>query len=731
VAISPGTSIGRYHIIAELGRGGMAVVYRAYDTRLDCEVAVKFIRRDSFAPEMLEGVLQRFQREAKALAQLNHPNIVKVTDYGEHENTPYLVMPFLNGGTLKNRCGTPLPAWEAARLLLPVARALDYAHQRGILHRDVKPSNILLTDSGEPMLCDFGIARLLAAGEGQTLTATGVGIGTPEYMAPEQGLGQPQPASDQYALGIVLYELLTGRRPFNADTPIAVLLKQVNDPLPPPRQYVPDLSQAAERVLFTALSKQPEHRFEDMAAFARALENLLQPTTLEIHAPEEIQGGLVTMMPTPPLEIPTPDLNEPTWYGGHQASDDSLPSIPESAEQALDEPGDTGQSTSTSKVRWPVWIAALTGVVVLIVFIVLWAIGNPTQENPGASTIAVAGVALQQATETPSATRAVDTATPSITPVPTNTPTSTITPMPTLPPVIGPNHIPQVVRELSGHENIIIGLFISSDNEFLTSVSMDSTIKKWRIDNGSLISSKQIDGSLMIGPVAFSSNGELLAAVNRENSNISLWSVDDTTLIRTIDLPDVRTIFDLSISPDDTTLAIGSSPGTKIVKLADGTILKSLFIEHTYCVAFSPTGNTLVSGGYLSKLKLWQTMDWQQLGSLLRGKGYYINWVVFSPDSRVVAVSSDDLRFFSVEEQKMIAKFDLEVNELIYSPNGEFLALITPPTVSLFHYDSGTTFASLTHNSEAEYSSKIAFSPDGRVLASTSGNKIMIWMASE
>jgi branched-chain amino acid transport system substrate-binding protein len=269
-----GQSFGRYHILEQLGEGGMATVYRAYDTRLDADVAVKVIRRSAFAPDQLEQVLKRFEREAKSLAKLSHANIVGVIDYGDYEGSPYLVMEYLPGGTLKQKMGQPMPCRDAARILLPIARALDYAHRKGMAHRDVKPSNILITADGDPMLTDFGIAKILEAQEGFTLTGTGVGIGTPEYMSPEQWTGQAGPSSDIYSLGVVFYEMLTGRKPYEAETPAAVLLKQASDPLPNPRNYVPDLPDQAEHVLLRALAKKPEDRFATMAEFAAELESL-------------------------------------------------------------------------------------------------------------------------------------------------------------------------------------------------------------------------------------------------------------------------------------------------------------------------------------------------------------------------------------------------------------------------------------------------------------------------
>lgn len=284
-----GQSFGRYHILEQLGEGGMATVYRAYDTRLDADVAVKVIRRSAFAPDQLEQVLKRFEREAKSLAKLSHANIVGVIDYGEYEGAPYLVMEYLPGGTLKLKLGQPMSCREAARILLPIARALDFAHRKGMAHRDVKPSNILITADGDPMLTDFGIAKILEAQEGATLTGTGVGIGTPEYMAPEQWTGQAGPSSDIYSLGVVFYEMLTGRKPYEADTPAAVLLKQASDPLPNPRNYVPDLPYQAEHVLLRALAKKTEDRFASMGEFAASLEALAsEPTVSAIKPTAEV-----------------------------------------------------------------------------------------------------------------------------------------------------------------------------------------------------------------------------------------------------------------------------------------------------------------------------------------------------------------------------------------------------------------------------------------------------------
>ncbi|MFV9506460.1 MAG: WD40 repeat domain-containing serine/threonine protein kinase [Oscillochloridaceae bacterium umkhey_bin13] len=266
-----GHSLDHYQIVARLGEGGMATVYKAQDLRLERLVALKVIRADLAAEATF---MARFEHEARAMARLDHPNIVRVFSYGQAEGCPYLVMEYLPGGSLSDRTGSPLDPREALMLLAPVARALAYAHQQQLIHRDVKPANILLNADGQPLLADFGIARLLERGQTPGLTATGFGIGTPEYMAPEQWDGRTEPASDTYALGVVLYELLTGHTPYEADTPAAVLIRQLHEPLPSVRFWAPMLPVEVEQVLLKALARTPTERFSSMDEFATALEQL-------------------------------------------------------------------------------------------------------------------------------------------------------------------------------------------------------------------------------------------------------------------------------------------------------------------------------------------------------------------------------------------------------------------------------------------------------------------------
>ena len=272
---TPIQKIGRYEIEREIGRGGMAIVYKAFDPRLERPVAIKLIKMSAFGEDAFGHVRERFEREAKALARLDHPNILKVHDFGEHGGAPYLVMDYIEGSTLKE-LKKPVRVDTAVRLLTPIADALEYVHAQGLLHRDVKPSNIMITQRGHVILTDFGIVKWLEDdGDLHTLTATGVGIGTPEYMSPEQGRGmQVDARSDMYSLSIVFYELITGQKPFTAETPVNVLLKQISEPLPDPRQFVAEISESVKKFLDRAAAKDPEDRYPTTKEYLLDFEGL-------------------------------------------------------------------------------------------------------------------------------------------------------------------------------------------------------------------------------------------------------------------------------------------------------------------------------------------------------------------------------------------------------------------------------------------------------------------------
>jgi serine/threonine protein kinase len=269
-----GKTLGKYQIVEQVGKGGMATVFKAYQPGLDRYVAVKVLPA-YYAHE--EGFAERFVREAKAIARLDHPNILPVYDFGQDDGLSYIVMKYVAGGTLKDRLGEALTIQQTLPILKQIAAALDHAHDLGILHRDVKPGNILIDEKGWVYLSDFGLAKMV---EGSVqLTGTGTGVGTPAYMSPEQGQGhRVDERTDVYSLGVTLYEMLTGRVPYEAETPMAVVVKHITSPLPLPRSINPAIPEPVERVILKALAKNPEDRFPRAGELVNALEVAIAST---------------------------------------------------------------------------------------------------------------------------------------------------------------------------------------------------------------------------------------------------------------------------------------------------------------------------------------------------------------------------------------------------------------------------------------------------------------------
>ncbi len=268
---------GRYRLESKLGSGGMSTVYLAIDETLGRKVAAKVMHREiSDQPDQLE----RFRREARAVAQLSHPNLVAVIDAGEDGGHPYIVFEFVPGETLKKRIAASgrLPTDEATAYAIEIGRGLAAAHAAGLVHRDVKPQNVLIDGDGRAKITDFGIARSI---EEHGLTATGRVLGTTDYVSPEQAMGKPVDArTDVYSLGIVLYEMLTGEVPFSAETQVGVAMKHVNELLPDVQARRPDASAALAAAVDRATAKQPQDRYAGMNEFLADLEGALE---VEVH----------------------------------------------------------------------------------------------------------------------------------------------------------------------------------------------------------------------------------------------------------------------------------------------------------------------------------------------------------------------------------------------------------------------------------------------------------------
>jgi len=405
-----GKEIGSYRIIEQIGTGGMATVYRAYHATMDRYVAVKVL------PEQMsqdESFRRRFEQEVKVVARLKHAHILPVHDYGEVEGRLYLVMRYIEAGTLKDRLARgPLDLAEVSCIIRQVGRALEYAHRMGVVHRDVKPSNVLVDAEGNCYLTDFGLARMLEASV--QLTATGV-VGTPDYMSPEQGRGERVDArSDVYSLGVMLYEMVTGRVPYEAETPLAVILKHITAPLPLPREVAPGIPEGVERVILRALAKDADDRFQTMEEMVVALDAVVQAVPAEALADENL---LIRVMAS------------------------------------------VREAIQAEWVRTAAWVAA--GAVVLSVFFLVLGrvplkvqIGGGRLEVVWAVNVTATSEAASVATATPtsrpsstSTTTPTLTLTPTATALPTQTftPTSTATPTPTPQPTVTPTSTSQPI----------------------------------------------------------------------------------------------------------------------------------------------------------------------------------------------------------------------------------------------------------------------------------------------
>lgn len=303
MSFAVGENVGPYRIIEQLGQGGMATVFKAYHASLDRYVAIKVLHQ-AFNED--STFLGRFQREARVVAKLEHPNIVPIYDYSEHEKRPYLVMKFIEGDTLKARLNKgPLSSQEIEQVVDSVGSALGHAHKQGILHRDIKPSNVLISTDGVMYLADFGLARIAQAGE-STLSADSI-MGTPQYISPEQAMGKREldSGTDIYSFGVMLYEMVVGQVPFSADTPFSIIHDHIYTPLPLPMDINPNVPEPVQRVLLKALAKDRSDRYATIEELCAAFKSAW------VAAGVPMQGTAITMRPQRLKEqVPAPSVEK-------------------------------------------------------------------------------------------------------------------------------------------------------------------------------------------------------------------------------------------------------------------------------------------------------------------------------------------------------------------------------------------------------------------------------------
>jgi serine/threonine protein kinase len=446
--------LGKYEIVDRIGRGGMAEVYRGYHAALDRYVAIKllhpFLADD---PEFKD----RFENEARNVAKLKHPGIVQVYDfeYDAEGESYYMVMELINGPTLKDQlfelatANDRYPISEAIRIVRSAAEALAYAHQRNMIHRDVKPANLMIDEDNRLVLTDFGIAKIVT---GNQFTATGGMVGTPAYMSPEQGMGEAgDERSDIYSMGVILYQIITGQLPFDAESPLAVILKHVNEPLPLPSVIAPEIvTQELEHITCKALAKEPEERYQNAAAMADDLAQLDETGRLRPRYDTPIRLAADPSKDTYDTPLLTP---EDVQRAAPSLASKTSPTKPPGLAEAIAMQDLEIEDQPSRRLR-PAWVLALAASLILVGAAALLALGgdgtvfgglfgsdDDTSTPPAA--IAQSGTEGVQATDG-SQTAAPTSRTASPRPSPTNgivpelppsttthTPTATNTPTPT------------------------------------------------------------------------------------------------------------------------------------------------------------------------------------------------------------------------------------------------------------------------------------------------------------
>lgn len=407
--------IGRYLIKAELKRGGMSTVYLAHDPLFERDVAIKLLPQEMLDKPTLRA---RFDREARIVASLDHPAIVPVYDFGEKEEQPYIVLRFMLGGSLEDMLHQgPLSLSATAHIIQRLALALDEVHTKGIVHRDLKPSNILFDQRHEAFISDFGIVRLNIAGA--RLTSTGDAIGTPAYMSPEQIRGDRMldGRSDIYALGVILFEMLAGKHPYDTQTPMGVAVKHITAPVPPIHHFQPDLPPEIQVILAKAMAKEPDDRYQTAGEMAEAVQMLLaQPV------PVKVEMGVALRPDTAPVLL----LDGPERTNGHRGGTGTGWSRPQIIT------GNSAPSPTSARPRpyssWLLW-----GSFLLLLFMGGgFALTNRLRAEPSPTPTALL-VAFATPTPTMTAT-ATNTVIPTAAPTDLPTMTSTATPAPTLTP---------------------------------------------------------------------------------------------------------------------------------------------------------------------------------------------------------------------------------------------------------------------------------------------------------
>jgi serine/threonine protein kinase len=673
-----GKTLGSYQIKKLIGQGGMATVYKAYQPALDREVAIKVL-----PPQMANDpdFAERFTREARAVAKLEHPHILPIYDFGQEGDLSYIAMRYVQGGTLASLVGKSHQLSRISELLTQVTSALEYAHTHGVVHRDVKPTNVLLDQGNWVLLTDFGIARMMG---GETrITATGVTIGTPDYMSPEQGLGKHvDHRSDIYSLGAMLFELLTGRVPYEADTPMAVIIKHIHDPLPSPREINPIIPIGVEQVIVKALSKNPDDRHQSAGELAKAFDEVIKRSKTTIIKPTR---RIIRKREEP----------------------------------------------KTKKGKWIIFQRIRQNLFVFILILlvlgaagILLASGIIQNGNPeeASTTPEVSDTIIPVASKSPISSQVIQTISPTPNTSPTaeetkSTPsmtfTTTLAPSSTITPAL-PNPRGIKLHVLEGHLNTITGAVFSPEGDYLVSGSWDGSLMIWDVVSGNRIRTLWgHEGG--VTSVEFSPNGDTFASGSNDGT-IGIWDAQTWEKIHTLEG------YGMKYSPDGNIIASYSYSityreyGDQPIILWDvhtGERISSF--EVSGYVSFNPSGDFIASWEWEEEVVLWDVQTKEVLRKFEPARS-----VSFSPDGEKVALgSSSNVSIWNVYTGEKLYSFDGW--SLQFSPDGEMLSTYSNDELYLWNVSTGEMLNKL------DGGWAFAFSPDGRIIASAVSRRIFLW----
>jgi serine/threonine protein kinase len=669
--IQPGQHLGAYEVQEQIGRGGIATVHKAYHAATNRYVAVKILSLHLADDPTFN---ERFDREAKVVANLQHIHILPVFDYGHQEDTPYLVMPLITGGTLSDKIRHQrLPLEEVARLFRQMASALDYAHQEGLLHRDIKPSNVLMDSSNNALLADFGLTRMLGADQPSKLTQSSV-IGTPAYMSPEQGQGQVlDTRSDLYSMGVMLYEMLTGDVPYQAETPIAVIFKHVTDPLPSVLAVRPDLPSAVEAVLHKAMAKNAADRYGNALEMAEAF---------------EVAAGLKTGTVVKSQPVVLDDETAQTFIASTKDFATAHPASQTDLTQSLNS-ATVGRApspaTAASRRGWLALVLGLALVFAVLAGLVLFLSNNDDAADPLADL------------------------TPTVESSPTTEPSPTLEPAPEY-----------QVWSIAAHEDGVLDITFSPDGTRLLTGGADNLAALWNARTGDSIKKLEAHTADVLS-VAYHPNGQLIVTGGADSMQY-LWDAELGTIKITnfAGLPVVDVVYNasgtlgayitdqqvtLSTQPDGTFLAVLTNPDP---------------IAFTSMV-FGIRERFLFTGDANGQLLVWNLQNNEVAQTFQVGSTAITALASMGGQRPLYAIGNQAgqvrvLNSFS-QNEVIFPTQARTVYALVFSPDDLLLAAaLEDGTIPIFNTDTQALIVTLTGHEGAVRG--LAFSPDGTQLAS-------------